>query len=289
MNNIPKLLHKIWIGPKEDQIGYSDNWLTHFPDCELKLWDNNTSKQYIEEMCDILGEMPNCSYNFVSDTLRLLIMRDYGGIYLDHDVEILRNFEELLQGSKTYLTFQYPECDNPPCFKRGIKMTDILMNIEDMSKLYDGESKGDLFINRDDYINACTIISEPKSPLIALAIDLYVKNYKAKKEDQYGMSDWGFGPQALSHAAELCGIKLNGKTQSNEVVSVFERSLLHPLHGAERLKNKEKYEEELANYRLTAYALHHHSFTNMDSYLKSIGTENFQRNAHAFTLWYKNI
>jgi hypothetical protein len=103
------------------------------------------------------------------------------------------------------------------------------------------------------------------------------------------MSDWGFGPQVLSHAAELYSIKLNGKTQSNEVVTVFERSLLHPLHGAERLKNKEKYEKDLANSKVTSYALHHHSFTNMDSYLKSIGTENFQKNAHAFTLWYKNI
>lgn len=281
---IPKIFHKIWIGPKEETSGYSDTWLKHFPNYELKIWDNKTSKTYIEEMITLLGEVPKCSFNFVSDVLRLLITRDYGGIYLDHDVEIIKNFSELLHGSKTYLTFQYPACDNPPKFKLGTKMTDILtLGIEG---LYEGDHNSDIFINKDDYINACMIISEPNSPVITSAIDLYLRNYFARDELKYGMSDWGYGPQVLSHSAELYDIVLNGQTQSNDMVTVFERSLFHPLHGVERLNNKEKYYNDMHMCKKLCYTFHHHSFTNMKEYRASIGTDEFNINAEAFTRWY---
>ena len=226
---IPKLIHKIWVGPNEDKLQYSQAWKTIFPHHTLVLWDNNTAGSYIKEMITLLNGVPKYSFNFVSDMLRLLIIRDYGGIYLDHDVEIFKNFENVLRGSKTFLTFQYPICDDPPNFKLGTKMVDILSN--GIENLYDGIHSGGVFINKSDYINACFIVSEPNSPLITRAIELYVQNYLTEDRFKYPMSDWGYGPQVLSQSATEYSITLNGRTQSNDVVTVFERSLFHPLQG----------------------------------------------------------
>lgn len=44
-------------------------------------------------------------YAFVSDYVRLLKMYEYGGIYLDTDMEFCRSFDDYLKGYKTVLCF----------------------------------------------------------------------------------------------------------------------------------------------------------------------------------------
>lgn len=292
MNSIPKVFHKIWFGPKEETLRYSDKWLDKFPDYELKIWNNDNLGPYFTKMVEYLGELPKCSYNFVSDTLRLLITYDEGGIYLDHDVEIIKNFEHLLAGSKTYLTFQYPICDNPPELLPNTTMRDIITqggdNGKSNKKLYKNELVYDELINKDDYINACFIATVPKSPIIKTALELYLKNYHSVHK--YPMSDWGYGPQVLSHAAEQYGITLNGRTQQNEYVKVFQQDYLHPLHGADRLRNKEEFEIKLKRAYENAFTIHHHVFSNMKAYAESLykTQDKFLLEAHAFTNWYLN-
>lgn len=91
---IPKIVHYIWFGgnpfPKKVQRCI-DSWHRYLPGYEFKLWDEKnfdinsvefTKQAYI-----------NKKWAFVSDYVRIYALYNYGGWYLDTDVEILKPLE----------------------------------------------------------------------------------------------------------------------------------------------------------------------------------------------------
>ena len=94
---IPKLIHLCWLSgdPYPEKIQYCiDSWKKHLPDYEIMLWDtkrfdvNSTpwTKQAFEAK----------KYAFAADYIRLYAVYNYGGIYLDSDVEVIKSFDEFL-------------------------------------------------------------------------------------------------------------------------------------------------------------------------------------------------
>ena len=94
---IPKLIHYCWFGrnpiPKEYRK-YMKSWKKHNPGYEIIRWDENnydvTKNAYMHEAYKAK------KWAFVSDYARLDIVYNHGGIYLDTDVEILKNLDDLL-------------------------------------------------------------------------------------------------------------------------------------------------------------------------------------------------
>lgn len=94
---IPKIIHFIWLGnnqiPKEHQE-YIDKCKKLMPDYDIKIWNEenfdfsncNYAKQAYE----------NKKFGFVADYIRVAVLKEYGGIYLDTDVEVLKRFDDLL-------------------------------------------------------------------------------------------------------------------------------------------------------------------------------------------------
>jgi len=294
---LPKILHKVWIGPKTENLSYSDKWLNYFPDHELIIWDNEKILPYINKLHKILEEIPKITFTSACDILRLLILRDHGGIYMDHDVEVFRDFRHLLIDSECFLTFQYPQTEEPGKYKTGTSMHNILTNFNDecfevsKSLVMDGEVNRGLFINSGDYINNCFIASIPKSELIEVAINKWISNYKKSDDERYLMSDWTFGPSSITDACNFLGIILNGRTQYSKKVTVFNRKHLHPLHGSERLYDQELYSNEMIKYKdeSDCYAFHHHTFTNANEYISSFSDpENFIKQKYSYYYWIKN-
>lgn len=95
---IPKIIHFVWVGgkpltPLAEQC--IESWKKYCPDYEIKRWD--------ESNFDI-NENPFCSeayklkkWAFVSDYIRLKVLHEYGGIYMDADVEVLKPLDEFLK------------------------------------------------------------------------------------------------------------------------------------------------------------------------------------------------
>lgn len=93
---IPSKIHYCWFGGGELPDLYKkciDSWYRWCPDYEIIRWD--------ESNCNI-DEIPftrqayDCKkYGFVPDYFRLKIIYENGGIYLDTDVEVLKNIDEL--------------------------------------------------------------------------------------------------------------------------------------------------------------------------------------------------
>lgn len=126
---IPKIIHYCWFGRGEMPELVKQclaSWHRHMPDCEYRLWDEDSLTQTLKEPTpnpslkgrgqtpllnpptkgdeDWLEYMPAYvqeayaakKYAFVSDYVRLWALEREGGLYLDTDVEVIKSFEPLL-------------------------------------------------------------------------------------------------------------------------------------------------------------------------------------------------
>ena len=94
---IPKKIHYCWFGRSEMLELAKEciaSWHYYMPDYEFKLWNEDTydvkELPYTKEAYDAK------KYAFVSDYVRLLALKNEGGIYLDTDVKVFKAFDDLL-------------------------------------------------------------------------------------------------------------------------------------------------------------------------------------------------
>ena len=107
---IPKIIHYCWFGGKElPNLAERciASWKKQLPDYKIICWS--------EENFDIDNSVPYLKeayskkkFAFVSDYVRLYALYNYGGIYLDTDVEVIRDFSPLLN-DKTILGYETDE------------------------------------------------------------------------------------------------------------------------------------------------------------------------------------
>lgn len=94
---IPKIIHYCWFGRGEmPKLAFNciESWKTHLPDYEYKLWNEDTFDVNSNRFCR--EAYISKKYAFVTDYVRLFALYNDGGIYLDTDVEILKNLDEFL-------------------------------------------------------------------------------------------------------------------------------------------------------------------------------------------------
>lgn len=97
---IPKKLHYMWLGRKQlpDNLKRCmESWRKYCPDYEIIEW--NEDNYDIEKHIYMKQAYEVGAYGFVPDYARLDILYNEGGIYLDTDVEIKRNIDDLLYQS----------------------------------------------------------------------------------------------------------------------------------------------------------------------------------------------
>lgn len=94
---IPKIIHYCWLSddkhPKKIQHCIA-SWQKRLPDYEIWLWDLNRFDINSSIWCKQAFEKKK--YPFAADYIRLYAVYNYGGIYLDSDVEVLKSFDDLL-------------------------------------------------------------------------------------------------------------------------------------------------------------------------------------------------
>ena len=93
---IPSKIHYCWFGGKELPDFYKrciDSWYKYCPEYEIVRWDEGNCD--VSETCFTQQAYRVGKYGFVPDYFRLKIIYEHGGIYLDTDVELLRNLDDL--------------------------------------------------------------------------------------------------------------------------------------------------------------------------------------------------
>ena len=93
---IPRIIHYAWFGGEMPDVYKRniDEWQKMCPDFEFKFWNEKnydvTKNRYMLEAYEAK------KWGFVPDYLRLDVVYNQGGIYLDTDIQIIKNLKELL-------------------------------------------------------------------------------------------------------------------------------------------------------------------------------------------------
>ena len=95
---IPKTLHYCWFGPAQKPKSFLrclESWKLHCPDFELKEWNEETAKPYFEKFA--IDALRKKHYAFVADAVRLRVLEEHGGVYLDTDMLLVKPIDDLLK------------------------------------------------------------------------------------------------------------------------------------------------------------------------------------------------
>ena len=95
---IPKIIHYCWFGGNSKPKSVEkciDSWRLYCREFEFIEWnesnfDISSSPQYVQQAYEAK------KWAFVSDYVRLCALVEYGGIYLDTDMELLKPIDQLL-------------------------------------------------------------------------------------------------------------------------------------------------------------------------------------------------
>ena len=98
---IPKIIHYIWLGgkPKPNVVNICINsWREKLSDYEIIEWNEKNLK--LDEISSKNKFFSECRkrklWAYMADYLRLWILYQYGGIYIDTDMQIIRSLDSLL-------------------------------------------------------------------------------------------------------------------------------------------------------------------------------------------------
>lgn len=94
---IPKVIHYCWFGRNPLPalaIKCINSWKKFLPDYEIKEWNEDNFDinmiPYVKEAYE------SKKYAFVSDYARFWILYNYGGLYFDTDVEVIKNLDDIV-------------------------------------------------------------------------------------------------------------------------------------------------------------------------------------------------
>jgi mannosyltransferase OCH1-like enzyme len=104
---IPKVIHYCWLSNDpypEKTANCINSWKEYLPDYKLIRWDKSSfdinSVQWVREAYKAK------KYAFASDYIRFFALYNYGGIYLDTDVEVVKSFDSLLR-NRSFIGFEF--------------------------------------------------------------------------------------------------------------------------------------------------------------------------------------
>lgn len=195
---IPKIIHYVWLSgdlPEAEQKRVTQ-WKAVLPDYEFKLW----GKEDIKDISNIfLTEAIEAQkWAFATDFLRLYILYNFGGIYLDSDVILLKDFDAFLS--------------NPAFIGK----------------------ESSLHINggsQEQYLTAHCFGAEPHNPFIKKCLDYYADRHFILSQDaqlpntlKYDMT---LMPFIMSEIAKMDGynpLPLSQEKQNLEDIVVFPSS-----------------------------------------------------------------
>lgn len=94
---IPKIIHYCWFGrnplpPLAQKC--IESWKKYFPEYEIKEWnEDNFDVNIIPYTAEAYAAK---KYAFVSDFVRFYVLYEYGGLYFDTDVEVIKPMEDII-------------------------------------------------------------------------------------------------------------------------------------------------------------------------------------------------
>jgi inositol phosphorylceramide mannosyltransferase catalytic subunit len=105
---IPRIIHRIWLGGeplRDDFQHYGETWRNHHPSWEIRLWtDADLPELGLTEALE-----RGRHHAERADVLRYELLKRFGGVYVDTDLECLRPLDSLLDQVEVFAALHSPE------------------------------------------------------------------------------------------------------------------------------------------------------------------------------------
>ena len=233
---IPRIIHYVWLGgaplPELAEQCIS-SWHKHMPDWEYKMWTEASLTQAIQEpnpgpcpkgkgeKYDWLDYMPIYvreayearKYAFVSDYVRLWALEQYGGVYLDTDVEVLKSLEPLLNDS-AFMGFEESKEHLPATCVIGCEPH--CQWVRDMLALY----KDAHFLRSDGSLDMTTNVQRMGSVMLRELMNEGVNEEKYWKSIQF-VRKWGMRIYTHNYFSPITSTRVMRKTHDTYAVHHF--------------------------------------------------------------------
>lgn len=145
--SIPKIIHYCWFGSNElpeKAIKCIESWRKVCPDYEIREW--NEKNYDINKIPYVRDAYLEKKWAFVTDYVRLDVVWNYGGFYLDTDVELIKSLD-FFRDQKIFFALEKPNA----CIATGLGFGAVAHN-EILRQLMDIYHKLS-FYNEDGSLN----------------------------------------------------------------------------------------------------------------------------------------
>jgi mannosyltransferase OCH1-like enzyme len=144
---IPKIIHYCWFGEAsltELAEKCITSWKKHCPDYKLMIWNETNFDVNIVPFTAQVAKVKK--WGFIVDYIRAYVVYNYGGIYLDTDVELLKSFSDDMLQNICFSGFENEKYINPGNIFAGEKECAIAKELMDFYASYN-------FINENGELN----------------------------------------------------------------------------------------------------------------------------------------
>lgn len=190
MGTIPKILNYCWFGKGEKSklIQFCiSTWEKMLPEYEIIEWNENNFDINLAPV--YVKQAYQCKkYAFVSDYVRIQVLYNYGGIYLDTDVEVVKSLRDILD-NETFVSGFVTENLLTAAFIASVPRHPFLA---EFIRIYDNRSfqleDGRLdIVPINDYLTALAINYGLKDNNTLQMIDAHMKIYPVEYFTGYDM------------------------------------------------------------------------------------------------------
>lgn len=128
---IPKIIHYCWFGnnKKPEIVEKCIKSWSKMEGYRIIEWNENNCN--FNENNYLKSAYENREWAFVSDYIRLKVLYEYGGIYLDTDVEIKKKFDNTFLINKLFISFMF-DCNLSTAVIGSIPKNENIKNILDI-------------------------------------------------------------------------------------------------------------------------------------------------------------
>lgn len=223
---IPRIIHYIWFGgkpltPIAEQCLAS--WQEYMPDWQIMRWDESnfdiaSAPLYVRQAYEVR------KFAFVSDYVRLWALEQYGGVYVDTDVKVLKSYEPLLSDT-AFIGMEESLAHMPGTCVMGCEPHCLW--VRDMLEVY----KGVEFVKPDGSLDLTTnvqrmgviMLKELKSERVRELENERICGWRYWKQNQY-IDKWGLRIYTHDYFSPITSTRVMRKTKNTYSIHYFAES-----------------------------------------------------------------
>ena len=162
-------------------------------------------------------------YAFVSDYVRLWALEQYGGVYVDTDVMVLRSYEPLLNDT-AFIGLEESKAHLPGTCVMGCELH--CQWVKDMLLVYDGVE----FIKPDGSLDLTTNVERMGVVMMKELRNEGMKENSYWKQNQY-IEEWGLRVYTHDYFSPITSTRVMRKTKNTYSIHYFAESWVEKTRG----------------------------------------------------------